>query len=74
MEALQAEVSESKAQLGWLQERLDEIESQKREAITAIADAERVMHIQKHSTRVEVFRLKGTTLPLSSKGYRLINH
>ncbi|RDB29117.1 hypothetical protein Hypma_015188 [Hypsizygus marmoreus] len=58
VEALKAEVAESKAQLVWLQERFEEVESQKREATTAISNAQRVLHIQKNSTRAEVFKLK----------------
>lgn len=62
MEALQAEVAEGKAQLLWLQERRADLDSQKQEVQSAIADAQRVLHIQKNSTRAEVFRLKGTKI------------
>ncbi|KAJ6574650.1 Spc7 kinetochore protein-domain-containing protein [Mycena capillaripes] len=58
VEALQAEVAESNAQLQWLQERLEELELEKRQAKTAIADANRILHIQKNSTHAELFRLK----------------
>ncbi|KAJ7169443.1 Spc7 kinetochore protein-domain-containing protein [Mycena filopes] len=58
VEALQAEVAESNAQLQWLQERLDELELQKRQARSAIGDANRILHIQKNSTHAELFRLK----------------
>ncbi|KAJ6626901.1 Spc7 kinetochore protein-domain-containing protein [Mycena sp. CBHHK59/15] len=58
VEALQAEVAESSAQLQWLQERLDELEVEKRQARTAIADANRTLHIQNNSTHSELFRLK----------------
>ncbi|KAF8213559.1 Spc7 kinetochore protein-domain-containing protein [Mycena galopus ATCC 62051] len=58
VEALQAEVAESNAQLQWLQERLEELELEKREAKTAIADANRILHIQKNSTHAELSRLK----------------
>ncbi|KAJ7655258.1 Spc7 kinetochore protein-domain-containing protein [Mycena polygramma] len=58
VEALQAEVAESDAQLQWLQERLDELELEKREAKTAIANANRILHIQQNSTHAELFRLK----------------
>ncbi|KAF8898451.1 Spc7 kinetochore protein-domain-containing protein [Infundibulicybe gibba] len=58
VEALQAEVTERNAQLGWLQERMEEIETQKRDAKSAIEDAQRVLHIQKHNTHAEVRRLK----------------
>ncbi|KAJ7356898.1 Spc7 kinetochore protein-domain-containing protein [Mycena albidolilacea] len=58
VEALQAEVAESDAQLQWLQERLEELELEKRGARTAIADANRILHIQKNSTHAELSRLK----------------
>ncbi|KAJ7139735.1 Spc7 kinetochore protein-domain-containing protein [Mycena epipterygia] len=58
VEALQAEVAESNAQLQWLQERLEELELEKRQAGSAIADANRILHIQKNSTHAELFRLK----------------
>ncbi|KAJ7462823.1 Spc7 kinetochore protein-domain-containing protein [Mycena galericulata] len=58
VEALQAEVAESNAQLQWLQERLEELELEKREARAAIADANRILHIQKNSTHAELSRLK----------------
>ncbi|GLB36475.1 putative spc7 kinetochore protein [Lyophyllum shimeji] len=58
VEALQAEVAESRAKLQSLQERLEETNAQKREAKTAIDDAQRVLHIQKNGTRAEVFKLK----------------
>lgn len=57
VEALQAEVAEGQAQLLWLQERLEEVDAQKREASTAITDARRILHIQKNSTRTEVIKL-----------------
>ncbi|KAJ7923050.1 Spc7 kinetochore protein-domain-containing protein [Mycena leptocephala] len=58
VEALQAEVAESNAQLQWLQERLEELELEKRQARTAITDANRILHIQKNSTHAELSRLK----------------
>ncbi|KAJ6519385.1 Spc7 kinetochore protein-domain-containing protein [Mycena sanguinolenta] len=58
VEALQAEVAESNAQLQWLQERLEELELEKRQARLAIADANRILHIQKNSTHAELSRLK----------------
>ncbi|KAJ7042697.1 Spc7 kinetochore protein-domain-containing protein [Mycena alexandri] len=58
VEALQAEVAESNAQLQWLQERLEELELEKRQARSAIGDANRILHIQKNSTHAELFRLK----------------
>ncbi|KAF8641136.1 hypothetical protein AX17_000778 [Amanita inopinata Kibby_2008] len=58
VEALQAEVAEGKSRLQWLQERLEELEIQKQEATNTIADAHRILRIQKNSTRAEVFKLK----------------
>lgn len=69
---MQAELAEGDAQLRWLEERLQEVEAQKREASTAIADSQRVLHIQKNSTRAEVFRLKGMFAILS--GLPLLNN
>jgi kinetochore protein Spc7/SPC105 len=64
VEALRAEISERSSQIQWLQERLIETETQKQEAIAAIAQASRMLHIQKHSTIAEVFKLKGESMPL----------
>ncbi|KAJ7630550.1 Spc7 kinetochore protein-domain-containing protein [Roridomyces roridus] len=58
VEALQAEVAESNSQLQWLQERLEELELEKRQAKAAIADANRMLRIQKSSTHAELSRLK----------------
>ncbi|KAL0950761.1 hypothetical protein HGRIS_007529 [Hohenbuehelia grisea] len=58
VDALRTEVSESKAHLGRLQERLQEIEVQKEEFASAIASADRLLHTQKSSTTAEIFRLR----------------
>ncbi|KAJ2920371.1 hypothetical protein MD484_g151, partial [Candolleomyces efflorescens] len=58
VEALKAEVAESNDQLKWLEERLQESDAQKREIQGSIAKAERILQIQKSSTRAEVFQLK----------------
>ncbi|TBU34906.1 Spc7 kinetochore protein-domain-containing protein [Dichomitus squalens] len=58
IEAFKADVSEAKAKLERLDEKLGEIESQKKEANTAINQARHIVHIQKESTSAEVFRLK----------------
>ena len=63
LEVYRADVSEAKAKLAGLEEKSAEIESQKQEAINAISQAERVIHIQKESTSAEVFRLKGADDP-----------
>ena len=52
-------MSEAKAKLERLEEKLTEINSQKDEATVAIDKAKHLAHIQKESTSVEVFRLKG---------------
>jgi len=59
VEALKAEVIEGNDQHVWLQQRLKEAEVDKQETLAAVATAERLLHIQKNSTRSEVFRLKG---------------
>ncbi|KAI0735508.1 Spc7 kinetochore protein-domain-containing protein [Earliella scabrosa] len=58
IEVFRADVSEAKAKLERLEEKLAEIESQKEEATTAINQARHVVYIQKESTSAEVFRLK----------------
>ncbi|OJT06038.1 Kinetochore protein spc7 [Trametes pubescens] len=58
IEAFKADVSEAKAKLDRLGEKLVEIDAQKAEATSAIAEAKHIIHIQKESTSVEVFRLK----------------
>ena len=59
VEALKAEIVEGDDQHIWLQQCLEEAEVDKQETLAAIATAERLLHIQKNSTRPEVFRLKG---------------
>lgn len=66
MDALHGEVAESKDQLERLQEKLDELESQKQEAISAIAEAKRLLHTKQNSSAANIFQLKGVnarTLP-----------
>ncbi|KAH6917443.1 Spc7 kinetochore protein-domain-containing protein [Coprinopsis sp. MPI-PUGE-AT-0042] len=58
VEALKAEVQESRDQLVWLNGRLRETEQQKQEISASITKAERILQIQKSSTRTEVFHLK----------------
>jgi kinetochore protein Spc7/SPC105 len=57
VEALRAEVAEGQAQLLFMEEKLEELDAQKGEASAAIADAQRIMHIQKNSTQAEVYKL-----------------
>ncbi|KAF9568515.1 hypothetical protein CPC08DRAFT_625217 [Agrocybe pediades] len=58
IEALKAELAEGTEQVRSLEERLEEIEMQKREAKNTITNAERILHLKQTSTRLEVFRLK----------------
>ncbi|KAG6919603.1 hypothetical protein DXG01_004267 [Tephrocybe rancida] len=58
VEALRAEVVESKAKLLSLQERLQETNTEKQETKAVIDDAQHVLHIQTNGTRAEVFKLK----------------
>ncbi|PSR80699.1 hypothetical protein PHLCEN_2v6615 [Hermanssonia centrifuga] len=58
IQASQANVSEAKAKLERLEEKLVEIETQKQENSSAIEEAQRIVHIQTESTSSEVFRLK----------------
>ncbi|KAJ3923135.1 Spc7 kinetochore protein-domain-containing protein [Lentinula edodes] len=58
VESLRAEVKEANDQLQWLEERLENVVLQKQEATSAIAEANRRLHIQTNSTGVEVIRLQ----------------
>ncbi|KAI0726175.1 Spc7 kinetochore protein-domain-containing protein [Fomitopsis betulina] len=58
LEVFRTDVSESRAKLDRLNEKLAEIEEQKQEATAAIARANYNAHIQKESTTSAVFRLK----------------
>ncbi|KAK0208620.1 Spc7 kinetochore protein-domain-containing protein [Desarmillaria ectypa] len=58
VDALKTEVAEGNDQLKWLGERLEEIELQRRQANAAISEANRILHMQTHSTEAEVFRLR----------------
>ena len=56
------DIADGNAKLSRLQETLDDLEDQARDAKTAITTAQRQMDIQKTSTRAEVFRLRGAFL------------
>ncbi|KAI0080046.1 hypothetical protein K474DRAFT_1689475 [Panus rudis PR-1116 ss-1] len=58
LEAFRTDVSEAKAKLERLEEKMAEIESQKNEANAVIAQTQHLIHVQKESTSSEVFRLK----------------
>ena len=69
IQELKDEHAECTDQLRWLQERMDEIEVQRREAKNTITTAQRILHMKQTSTRAEVFRLKGMFLYSSSEPY-----
>ncbi|KIJ21478.1 hypothetical protein PAXINDRAFT_159567 [Paxillus involutus ATCC 200175] len=58
LDTFRADVEEATAKLDRLHEKLDEVETQKKETASAIEKAERGIHLQKNSTRAEVFQLK----------------
>lgn len=58
IQAFRANVSEAEAKLQRLKEKDAEIEAEKQELTTAIAQAQRIIHINTESTSSEVFRLK----------------
>ncbi|TFK57607.1 hypothetical protein OE88DRAFT_1619174 [Heliocybe sulcata] len=58
LESYRTEISENKAKVTNLEEKLEEIEQQKKESLQAIADAERMALVQKNSTKAEVFKLR----------------
>jgi kinetochore protein Spc7/SPC105 len=58
VEALQAELAEEASRLRRLQDRLEVNENEKQETSSAIANAQRILVVQKNSTRAEVFKLK----------------
>lgn len=59
LDTFHTDVEEAKAKLDRLQEKLNEVESQKKEVTSVVEDAERRIHMQKNSTRAEIFKLKG---------------
>lgn len=56
------DIADGKTKLSRLEETLEDLEYQERDAKTAITTAQRQMDIQKTSTRAEVFRLRGVFL------------
>ncbi|KAL6299649.1 Spc7 kinetochore protein-domain-containing protein [Sparassis latifolia] len=58
MPVFRSDVSEGKAKLERLEEKLAEINAQKKEASVAIAEAQYFVHLKKEGTNFEVFRLK----------------
>ena len=61
LEAFRADVAETQAKHDRLQEKLDEIEAEKKEAMKAIEESKRLIDIQNNSTEAEAFKLKGTS-------------
>ena len=59
LEVYKTDSAEGNAKLERLDDKLHELETQKRECLDAIAAAERKITLNKTSTRAEVFRLKG---------------
>jgi hypothetical protein len=59
LDVFRTEVAETTAKLERLKERSAEIEAEQKEARDAISDCERIIQIQKNSTKEEVFQLKG---------------
>ncbi|KAG6329815.1 hypothetical protein ID866_9275, partial [Astraeus odoratus] len=55
LDTYRRDVEETKGKLNRLQEKLNEVEAQKNDAASAIEGAERLIHVQKNSTRAEVF-------------------
>lgn len=64
LDTFHADAEEAEAKLERLQEKLSEIEFQKKEVMKSVEDAERRIHIQKNSTRAEIFQLRGKFLHL----------
>jgi kinetochore protein Spc7/SPC105 len=62
VEALKAELSEGESQLKYMQDKLEDLTLQKREATMVIDEARRIMDIEKNSTTTEIFKLKGESL------------
>ncbi|KAH9949433.1 Spc7 kinetochore protein-domain-containing protein [Amylocystis lapponica] len=58
LDTFRTDVSEARAKLDRLEEKLADIDSEKRETSSAISHAQHIIHIQKESTSAEVFRLK----------------
>lgn len=55
------DIAEGNAKLARMEETLEDLEDQGRDAKKAITTAQRQMELQKTSTRAEVFRLRGTS-------------
>lgn len=59
LDGYRADIAEGNAKIERLQEKLQELESQKAENEHVITEADRKITLHKNSTRAEVFRLKG---------------
>jgi septal ring factor EnvC (AmiA/AmiB activator) len=63
LDEFRAEVAEANAKLERLEEKLQDLETEKSEVASSIEASQRTLHIQKNSTQAEAFRLKGTHAP-----------
>lgn len=59
LDTYHVDVKEAKTKLDRLEDKLNEVESQKKEVASVIEDAERCIYMQKTSTRAEILQLKG---------------
>ncbi len=59
LDGYHADIAEGNAKIERLQDKLQELESQKVENEQVISEADRKITLHKNSTRAEVFRLKG---------------
>lgn len=66
LDGYRTDIAEGTAKVERLQEKLQELESQKTENEQVISDADRKITLHKNSTRAEVFRLKGERCPFVS--------
>ncbi|KAG8220070.1 Spc7 kinetochore protein-domain-containing protein [Butyriboletus roseoflavus] len=58
LDTFHADVKEATTKLDRLEEKLNEVESQKKEVTSVVEDAERRIQMQKNSTRAEIFHLR----------------
>ena len=62
MDALRSEVLEAQSQLKYLEEQLGDLDVQKEENQKEINEAQRILDVKKHTTKTEIFKLKGTII------------
>ncbi|KAG9314627.1 hypothetical protein JVU11DRAFT_5432 [Chiua virens] len=66
LDTYHADVKEAQTKLDRLHEKFHEVRSQKKGVMAVVEDAERRIHIQKNSTRAEIFHLKDELEALQS--------